>query len=46
MVDGTVLFRWMELGAGRRAEFAGRVGVGVEVVRDELERLRGGLEYL
>ncbi|CZS95342.1 hypothetical protein WAI453_011327 [Rhynchosporium graminicola] len=46
VVDGTVLERWMELGSQRRAEVAGRVGCGVEEVREELVGLQGGLGYL
>jgi cleavage and polyadenylation specificity factor subunit 1 len=46
VVDGTILGRWMELGSQRRAEVAGRVGVGVEEVRDDLASLIGGLGYL
>lgn len=46
VVDGSMLERWMELGSQRRAEVAGRLGVGVEEVRDELLALRGGLGYL
>ncbi|EPE24656.1 hypothetical protein GLAREA_08509 [Glarea lozoyensis ATCC 20868] len=46
VVDGTILGRWMELGSQRRAEVAGRVGVDVEEVRDDLASLVGGLGYL
>ncbi|KAI1872254.1 uncharacterized protein JN550_003973 [Neoarthrinium moseri] len=49
IVDGAMLARWNELGAGRRAEIAGRVGfAGVEEVRATLEGLLGasGLAYL
>jgi cleavage and polyadenylation specificity factor subunit 1 len=46
IVDGEVLFRWVELGSQRRAEIAGRVGGNIEVIRDDLEDLRGGLGYL
>jgi cleavage and polyadenylation specificity factor subunit 1 len=49
IVDGAMLSRWNELGAGRRAEIAGRVGfAGVEEVRATLEGLMGanGLGYL
>lgn len=49
IVDGALLSRWNELGAGRRAEIAGRVGFsGVEEVRATLEGLMGanGLGYL
>lgn len=46
IVDGLVLMRWMELGSQRRAEIAGRVGADVEVVREDLEGLQGGLGYL
>lgn len=46
VVDGGVLVRWMELGSQRRAEVAGRVGVDVEEVREDLVALMGGLGYL
>jgi cleavage and polyadenylation specificity factor subunit 1 len=46
IVDGAVVSRWMELGSQRRAEIAGRLGVDVDEVRDELVALRGGLGYL
>lgn len=46
VVDGELLFRWMDLGAGRRAEIAGRCGVDPETIRDDLEGLQGGLGYL
>lgn len=49
VVDGAMLSRWNELGAGRRAEIAGRVGfAGVDEVRATLEGLVGanGLAYL
>ncbi|KAI1077379.1 CPSF A subunit region-domain-containing protein [Whalleya microplaca] len=49
IVDGALLARWNELGAGRRAEIAGRVGfAGVEEVRDVLREVLGtnGLAYL
>jgi cleavage and polyadenylation specificity factor subunit 1 len=46
VVDGEVLMRWMELGSQRRAEIAGRVGLDVETVREDIEALRGGLGYL
>ena len=46
VIDGTILMRWMELGSQRRAEVAGRVGVDVEEVRDDLAALMGGLGYL
>ncbi|KAG4415318.1 hypothetical protein IFR04_011522 [Cadophora malorum] len=46
VIDGTILMRWMELGSHRRAEVAGRVGVDVEEVRDDLAALMGGLGYL
>jgi len=46
IVDGNVLWRWMELGAQRRAEVAGRVGVDQETVRDDLEEIGGALGYL
>lgn len=46
IVDGGMLLRWMELGAQRRAEVAGRVGIDVEEVREDLAGLMGGLGYL
>lgn len=46
IVDGGILGRWCELGSQRRGEVAGRVGVGVEEVREELAGLQGGLGYL
>jgi cleavage and polyadenylation specificity factor subunit 1 len=46
VVDGTMLMRWAELGSQKRAEVAGRVGVDVEEVREDLRVLRGGLGYL
>jgi cleavage and polyadenylation specificity factor subunit 1 len=46
IVDGTIMMRWMELGSQRRAEVAGRVGVNVDQVRDDLESLMGGMAYL
>jgi cleavage and polyadenylation specificity factor subunit 1 len=49
IVDGAILARWNELGAGRRAEAAGRVGfAGVAEVRATLEGILGwnGLAYL
>ncbi|KAH9893038.1 CPSF A subunit region-domain-containing protein [Xylariomycetidae sp. FL2044] len=50
LVDGAVLARWNELGAGRKAEVAGRVGFsgGVEEVRMVLGEVLGtaGVGYL
>lgn len=49
IIDGALLARWNELGAGRRAEIAGRVGFsGVDEVRATLEDTLGasGLGYL
>ncbi|KAI1103579.1 CPSF A subunit region-domain-containing protein [Jackrogersella minutella] len=49
IVDGALLARWNELGAGRRAEIAGRVGfAGVDEVRDTLREVLGasGLAYI
>jgi cleavage and polyadenylation specificity factor subunit 1 len=46
IVDGALLMRWGELGSQRRAEIASRMGVSPEAVRDDLEGLQGGLEYL
>ncbi|KAH6657741.1 CPSF A subunit region-domain-containing protein [Truncatella angustata] len=49
IVDGAMLSRWNELGAGRRAEIAGRVGfAGADEVRATLEGLvaGNGLAYL
>ncbi|RAL59964.1 hypothetical protein DID88_000590 [Monilinia fructigena] len=42
IIDGAVLSRWMELGSQRRGEVAGRVGVDVLELRDELSGLFGG----
>ncbi|KAI9648240.1 mRNA cleavage and polyadenylation factor subunit [Ciborinia camelliae] len=42
IIDGGVLGRWMELGSQRRGEVAGRVGVDVLELRDELSGLLGG----
>lgn len=36
----------MELGSQRRGEVAGRVGVDVLELRDELSGLRGGLGFI
>jgi cleavage and polyadenylation specificity factor subunit 1 len=46
VVDGGMLMRWMELGSQKRAEVAGRVGVGMDEVRDDLSGLVNGLSYL
>jgi cleavage and polyadenylation specificity factor subunit 1 len=46
IVDGGILLRWLELGSQRRGEVAGRVGVDVEEVREDLAALVGGLGYL
>ncbi|EKD18229.1 uncharacterized protein L3040_007600 [Drepanopeziza brunnea f. sp. 'multigermtubi'] len=46
VIDGNILMRWMELGSQRRAEVAGRVGVDVLEVREDLASLMGGLGYL
>lgn len=46
VVDGGLLLRWNELGSQRRAEVAGRVGVDVSEVREDLAGLTGGLRYL
>jgi len=46
VVDGGVLLRWSELGSQRRAEVAGRAGMDVEEVREDLAALMGGLGYL
>ncbi|CCU78176.1 Protein CFT1 [Blumeria hordei DH14] len=46
VVDGTLLSRWNELGSQRRAEVAGRVGVDVDQIREDLLVLRGGLDFL
>ncbi|CAM1504566.1 Fc.00g021570.m01.CDS01 [Cosmosporella sp. VM-42] len=48
IVDGTVLARWTELGAGKRAEIAGRGGYdSVGELREELDSVLGwsGLSY-
>jgi cleavage and polyadenylation specificity factor subunit 1 len=46
IVDGGLIQRWMELGSQRRAEVAGRVGGGVEEVREDLSGILSGLGYL
>jgi cleavage and polyadenylation specificity factor subunit 1 len=46
IVDGGMLMRWMELGSQRRAEVAGRVGVDVDEIREDLTALMGGLGYI
>ncbi|KAI1827474.1 CPSF A subunit region-domain-containing protein [Xylaria intraflava] len=49
VIDGAILARWNELGAGRKAEIAGRVGfAGVDEVREVLREVLGtsGLGYL
>ncbi|KAI0108935.1 CPSF A subunit region-domain-containing protein [Nemania sp. FL0031] len=49
IIDGALLARWNELGAGRKAEIAGRVGFAdVEEVREVLREVLGtyGLGYL
>ncbi|KFX98448.1 hypothetical protein V490_02306 [Pseudogymnoascus sp. VKM F-3557] len=46
IVDGSVLWRWMELGSQKRAEVASRVGVDRETIREDLEEIAGGLGYL
>ncbi|KAI3340631.1 CPSF A subunit region-domain-containing protein [Ustulina deusta] len=49
IIDGTLLTRWNELGAGRKAEIAGRVGFAdVDEVREVLREVlgAGGLGYL
>ncbi|KAI0397396.1 CPSF A subunit region-domain-containing protein [Xylariaceae sp. FL0594] len=49
VVDGAVLSRWNELGAGKKAEIAGRVGfAGADEVREVLREVLGttGLGYL
>ncbi|POS84108.1 hypothetical protein EPUL_003312 [Erysiphe pulchra] len=46
VVDGALLSRWMELGSQRRAEVAGRVGIDVDQIRDDLVDLQCGLRYL
>lgn len=48
IIDGAVLARWTELGAGKRAEIAGKGGYdGVVELREELEGILGwsGLAY-
>lgn len=42
IIDGGILGRWMELGSQRRGEVAGRVGVDVLELRDDLSGLLGG----
>lgn len=46
IVDGGMLMRWTELGSQRRAEIAGRAGVDVEEIREDLVGLMSGLGYL
>lgn len=46
VIDGSMLMRWGELGSQRKNEVAGRVGVDVEEVREDLVALMGGLGYL
>ena len=46
VVDGGMLLRWSELGSQRRAEVAGRAGMDVDEVREDLAALMGGLRYL
>lgn len=46
IVDGSVLWRWMELGSQKRAEVSGRVGVDGETIREDLEDIACGLGYL
>ncbi|KAK5632659.1 hypothetical protein RRF57_008373 [Xylaria bambusicola] len=49
IIDGALLARWNELGAGRKAEIAGRVGfAGVDEAREVLREVLGtsGLGYI
>lgn len=49
IIDGALLVRWNELGAGRKAEIAGRVGfAGADEVREVLREVLGtsGLGYI
>jgi cleavage and polyadenylation specificity factor subunit 1 len=49
IIDGALMARWNELGAGRKAEITGRVGfAGVDEVREVLREVLGtsGLGYL
>lgn len=49
IIDGALLARWNELGAGKKAEIAGRVGFAdVDEVREVLREVLGtnGLGYL
>ncbi|EFR01919.1 serine/threonine protein kinase [Nannizzia gypsea CBS 118893] len=46
MIDGNLLLRWLDMGAQRKAEIAGRVGADVGAIRIDLEKLHGGLAYL
>lgn len=46
MIDGNLLLRWLDMGAQRKAEIAGRVGADVGAIRTDLEKLHGGLAYL
>ncbi|EFE34581.1 uncharacterized protein ARB_06344 [Trichophyton benhamiae CBS 112371] len=43
MIDGNLLLRWLDMGAQRKAEIAGRVGADVGAIRVDLEKLHGGL---
>jgi cleavage and polyadenylation specificity factor subunit 1 len=46
VIDGSLVKRWMELGVQKRQEVAGRVGSGVEKIREVVEGLGQGLGYL
>lgn len=46
MIDGNLLFRWLDMGVQRRAEMAGRVGADVESIRIDLEAITGNLGFL
>lgn len=46
MLDGNLLYRWLDLGKQRQVEIAGRVGASEWEIRGDLETIGGGLGYL
>lgn len=47
MLDGNILYRWLDLGTQRKTEIAGRVGASEWEIRADLEAISGaGLGYL
>lgn len=46
MIDGNLLLRWLDMGAHRKVEIAGRVGADAGAIRTDLGALHGGLAYL